>query len=274
MDVVDETAHVLARDERAALDARDRLTHVLLEVRERSSVVLMMVTSAFVGGWRDTGQLHKLDKLSGKYDRREKCGGIMALETMAIATNTSGSPARRRARAGLFSFPDPVNEVSARLLAGGVVLLCLAAIALDAPWLTATIAYGFLARVLSGPTLSPLGQLVTRVVTPRLRVAARPVPGPPKRFAQAIGAVFSVSAAVLALGLGLSTAADVLLGFLVLAATLESAFGLCLGCRAFAVLMRLGVIPAEVCERCNNIAAGPAQTRSGEPARIEINSAN
>src|SRR5580692_4629174 len=97
----------------------------------------------------------------------------------------------------VFSFPDPVNEVSARLVAGGVVLLSLAAIALDAPWLTAAIAYGFLARVLSGPTLSPLGQLVTRIITPRLPLAARLVPGPPKRFAQAIGAVFSVSAAVL-----------------------------------------------------------------------------
>jgi hypothetical protein len=174
-------------------------------------------------------------------------------------------------RAGLFSFPDPVNEVSARLVAGGVVLMSLAAIALDAPWLTAVIAYGFLARVLSGPTFSPFGQLVTRVITPRLPVAARPVPGPPKRFAQAIGAAFSVSAAVLALGLGLTTAADFLLGFLILAATLESVFGLCLGCKAFAVLMRLGAVPAEVCERCNNIAAGSAQARGDKPARIEIN---
>ena len=155
----------------------------------------------------------------------------------------------------LFSFPDPVNEVSARLVAGGVVLLSLIAILFDQPWLTAVIAYGFLARVLTGPTLSPLGQLVTRFVTPRLRIAPRPVPGPPKRFAQGIGVAFSVPAAVLALGFGLTTAAYVLLGLLVIAATLESVFGLCLGCRAFAVLMRLGVIPEEVCERCNNIWA-------------------
>jgi len=155
----------------------------------------------------------------------------------------------------LFSFPDPVNEVSARLVAGGVVLLSLIAILFDQPWLTAVIAYGFLARVLTGPTLSPLGQLVTRVVTPRLRIAPRPVPGPPKRFAQGIGVAFSVPAAVLALGFGLTTAAYVLLGLLVIAATLESVFGLCLGCRAFAMLMRLGVIPEEVCERCNNIWA-------------------
>ena len=63
--------------------------------------------------------------------------------------------------AELFSFPHPVNDVSARLVAGGVVLMSAAAIAFDQPWLLAVIAYGFVARVLTGPTLSPLGQLVT-----------------------------------------------------------------------------------------------------------------
>jgi hypothetical protein len=179
---------------------------------------------------------------------------------MATATNTSRSLAPHGRRVGVFSFPDPVNEVAARLVAAGVVLLSLATVALNAPWLTAAIAYGFLARVLSGPTLSPLGQLVTRVIAPRLRIAARPVPGPPKRFAQGIGAVFSVSAAVLALGLGQTTAAYVLLGCLIFAATLESVFGLCLGCKAFAALMRLGVVPAEVCERCSDISGGPPPT--------------
>jgi len=156
--------------------------------------------------------------------------------------------------ARLFSFPDPVNEVSARLVAGGVVLMSALTIALDQPWLTAVIAYGFVARVLTGPTLSPLGQLVTRVITPRVAFRERPVPGPPKRFAQGMGVAFSMTAAVLALGFGLHTVAYVVLGLLIVAATLESVFGLCLGCRIFALLMRAGVIPEEVCERCNNLA--------------------
>jgi hypothetical protein len=154
----------------------------------------------------------------------------------------------------LFSFPDPVNEVSARLVAGGVVILSALTVALDQPWLTVVIAYGFVARVLTGPTLSPLGQLVTKGITPRLPLRERPVPGPPKRFAQGMGAVFSLTAAVLALGLGLHTAAYVVLGMLISAATLESVFGLCLGCKIFALLMRTGVIPEDVCERCNNLA--------------------
>jgi Domain of unknown function (DUF4395) len=162
---------------------------------------------------------------------------------------------------GLLSFPNPVNEVAARVVAAGVVVLSVSAIALQQPWLTAVIAYGFIARVASGPTLSPLGQLATRVIAPRLPVAPRPVAGPPKRFAQGIGATLSVTAATLALGFGADTAAYALLGALVVAATLESVFGLCLGCRAFALLMRAGAIPPAVCEQCANIAGelqGPA----------------
>ena len=150
----------------------------------------------------------------------------------------------------LFSFPNPVNEVSARLVAAGVVVMSLVAIVFGQLWIAAVIAYGFLARALTGPTLSPLGQLVTRVITPRLGVEPRPVPGPPKRFAQGMGAVFSTTAAVLGLGFGLDAEAYAVLGLLVVAATLESVFAFCIGCRVFAVVMRVGVIPKSVCERC------------------------
>lgn len=155
----------------------------------------------------------------------------------------------------LFSFPDPVNEVSARLVAGGVVLMALATIAFDLRWFTLVLAYGFIARVLTGPKLSPLGLLITRVVTPRLGLEPRLVPGPPKRFAQGIGVAFSVTAAVLALGFEQWGAAQVVLGMLAGAAFLESAFGLCLGCKVFAVLTRVGVIPTSICERCNDFWA-------------------
>lgn len=155
-----------------------------------------------------------------------------------------------------FPFPDPVNEVSARLVAGGVVTMAAAAVLLDARWLTLVLAYGFVARVLAGPTFSPLGQLVTRVVTPRLGLAPRYVPGPPKRFAQGIGAAFTLTAAGLAYLGDAWGAAQVVLGLLLVAASLEAFVGLCLGCTAFALLMRVGVIPASVCERCNDLRLG------------------
>jgi hypothetical protein len=153
----------------------------------------------------------------------------------------------------LFSFPNPVNEVSARLVAGGVVVLAAAALAFQQPWLLAVLAYGFVARVLTGPTLSPLGLVVTRVVTPRLRLRPRYAPGPAKRFAQAIGAVFSVAAAVLALAFGLEVAAWVLIGVLGSFALLEAAAGLCVGCKVFALLMRVGIIPERMCVECRDV---------------------
>ena len=156
----------------------------------------------------------------------------------------------------IFEFPNPVNEVSARLVAAGVVVLALATILLDLPWLTVVLAYGFIARVLAGPRFSPLGLLVTKVLTPRLGFKEKLVAGPPKRFAQAVGVVFSVTAAVLAVGFGNTGAAYAVLGVLVFFALLESALGLCVGCKVFAVLMKLGIVPQEVCERCNNISLG------------------
>ncbi|MEA3020421.1 MAG: hypothetical protein QOI47_1945 [Actinomycetota bacterium] len=165
---------------------------------------------------------------------------------------TTTAPAPRTYR--FFGFPDPVNEVSARLVAAGVVTMAVAAVLLDWRWLTPVLAYGFVARVLTGPKASPLGQLVTRVVTPRLNAAPKYVPGPPKRFAQAVGVVFSITALVLTIA-GAWTAAQVVLLLLATAAFLEAAFALCLGCKAFALLMRAGVIPPEVCERCNDIWA-------------------
>jgi hypothetical protein len=163
----------------------------------------------------------------------------------------------------LFSFPNPVNEVSARLVAAGVVIMAVATLVFDQPWILIPLAYGFVARVLAGPTLSPLGQLVTRVITPRLPMAPKYVAGPPKRFAQGIGAAFTVSAAILHFGFGLTDAANVLVGVLIVAATLESAFGFCIGCQVFGVLMRTGVVPGDVCEACNDIwSRAPASSRS------------
>jgi hypothetical protein len=166
-------------------------------------------------------------------------------------TEAATSPSRVRS---LFTFPNPVNEVSARLVAGGVVIMAVLTIALDLKWATVVIAYGFVARVLTGPSLSPLGQLVTRVITPRTGLAERQVAGPPKRFAQGMGVAFSLTAVVLT-ALGYWGAAQGVLGLLAAAAFLESALGLCLGCKVFAVLMRVGMVPEEVCERCNNIWA-------------------
>lgn len=157
---------------------------------------------------------------------------------------------------GLISFPNPVNETSARLVAGSVAVLAVLTVAFQQGWLIPVLAYGFLARALTGPTLSPLGLLATRVVTPRLRVRHRYSPGPAKRFAQTIGAAFTATATLLYYAEGMHTAAFALIGVIAVFASLEAAFGLCVGCRAFYLGMRLGLVPPAVCEDCARVLAG------------------
>jgi hypothetical protein len=152
----------------------------------------------------------------------------------------------------LFSFPNPVNEKAARVVAGVVLVTVVAVLLTGAYWLLIPLAYGFWARVLTGPTLSPLGWVAQRVIAPRLG-PKRPVPGPPKRFAQAIGAVMSTVALVLAFSVSHSAADAVLIAFLP-AAGLESIFGYCLGCKLFGVLMRVGMLPESVCAECADIS--------------------
>jgi hypothetical protein len=154
----------------------------------------------------------------------------------------------------LFTFPNPVNEVAARTVAAGVVVLALVELVTGAHWLLIPLAYGFVARVLTGPKLSPWGFAVTRLVVPQLPFAAREVPGPPKRFAQGIGAVFSTGALVAWYVAGSAVASGLLVGMIVIAATLESVFGYCLGCKVFALLVRMGAIPESVCEDCADIS--------------------
>jgi hypothetical protein len=154
----------------------------------------------------------------------------------------------------LFGFPNPVNEVAARVVAGGVFILAVAAISFRQPWLLVPLAYGFWARVLTGPNLSPLGQLATRVIAPRLSASPRLVAGPPKRFAQAMGVVFSTTALILWFGAGEGAATWAVLGLLAAAALAESAFGFCIGCRIFGRLMKLGIVPADVCAACADIS--------------------
>jgi len=155
------------------------------------------------------------------------------------------------ATAKLLKFPNPVNEYAARSVAGMVVLLCVATLVFRTEWLLWPLALGFVARVASGPRFSPFGQLATRVIAPRIG-PAKLVPGPPKRFAQAIGATLSIGA-LLAFYLGAPTLSWVLVGLITVAASLESVFGICLGCIIFGRLQAIGVIPQSVCEACNDV---------------------
>lgn len=160
----------------------------------------------------------------------------------------------------VLGFPATINEKAARVVAAVVALTALIALLTGARWLLVPLAYGFWARVLTGPALSPLGRLASDAVAPRLG-APKTVPGPPKRFAQAIGAACTTVGAVAWLGFGAAGVADVLLAIMVVFATLESVFAVCVGCRIFGLLMRAGVIPEDVCAGCADIWSRPGMAR-------------
>ncbi|KGN40537.1 DUF4395 domain-containing protein [Knoellia aerolata] len=162
----------------------------------------------------------------------------------------------------VLTFPNPVNEKAARVVAGGVVVLGVVTLLTQQWWLAVVLAVGFALRVAAGPRFSPLGRLAVHAIAPRFG-APRLVPGPPKRFAQAVGLAVSGGAAVAALGFGATGVASVLVGVLVVFATLESALGFCAGCWAFGHLMRLGVIPEETCAACNDLTL---RQRDPQPA--------
>jgi len=153
----------------------------------------------------------------------------------------------------LLGFPQTVDENAARIVAGGVALTALAASMSLLPYLTWLLALGFVLRVVSGPRLSPLGRLAVAVV-PRI---ARPklVSGSPKRFAQGLGAVLTLTAATLG-QVGYFSAEATLLLLLAGLASLECLFGFCLGCTIFARLQALGWIRRDACTTCSVSSEG------------------
>ena len=116
-------------------------------------------------------------------------------------------------------------DMTRTFVAGGVALITATALLTGWLWLSALLAVGFALRVAAGPRYSPLGQLATKVVAPRLG-RPRLVAGQPKRFAQTVGLVFTVAATgFLVAGLPVVTVG--LLAVLLVFALLESVVGFC-----------------------------------------------
>jgi Domain of unknown function (DUF4395) len=151
-------------------------------------------------------------------------------------------------------FPRVVDDVTVRLIATVVLVLALTALALHQWWIYAVLALDFTLRTAFGPNASPIAQGVQRFVRPRVMAPARPTAGPPKRFAAGIGASLTAAAAVLWV-VGVASPVVVAIGVIMIVfPALESLLGLCVGCRVFAVLMKLGLVPEEICLECADIS--------------------
>ena len=149
--------------------------------------------------------------------------------------------------------PTLIDERVPRIVAA--VTLGIAAMVLMTDWwaLLLALAADFGVRARGRPNWSPLARLARAKVVPLLRGPRRPVAAKPKQFAAGIGAVISTAAAVAALGFGGVRLAAVLIIILMAAAFLEAAFGLCIGCRLYAVLAHAGVVAD--CPECDDISA-------------------
>ncbi|EMN12754.1 DUF4395 domain-containing protein [Leptospira borgpetersenii] len=155
-------------------------------------------------------------------------------------------------------FPDSVNEYAARSVAGLVFLLTIATLLTQSIWLNLALLYGFTARVLYGPKFSIFARLAIHGIVPLLNLGNKTVAGPPKRFAQGVGFLFSLTSLILLIQ-GQILAFQITLGILIFFTALESFVGFCAGCFVFGYLMQWGIIPQEVCERCNRLTFTPKE---------------
>jgi hypothetical protein len=157
-------------------------------------------------------------------------------------------------------FPRVVDDVTIRLIAGVVMVLALVALNLQQWWIYAVLAVDFTLRTVLGPKASPLAIAVRRFIRPAVRQPRKPTAGPPKRFAAGVGAVLTSVAAVLWI-LGVAPLIVVAIGLvMVLFPALESIAGICVGCKVFGVLMKLGVVPKEICLECADISLRTSKT--------------
>jgi hypothetical protein len=144
--------------------------------------------------------------------------------------------------------PDRVDVRGPRFAAWvTTAVLLLTLIASAASPLAAALILGaqaviFAVGAIGGPRRHPYGRVFARVVAPRLGPVTEREPVAPLKFAQLVGLLFAVIGvvgfAVGAFVLGLMATAAALV-----AALLNAAFGICLGCQLYPLVARFRPMP-------------------------------
>ena len=89
-----------------------------------------------------------------------------------------------------------------------------------------------------GPRHHPYGLIFQRLVLPRLGPVTEKEPVPPLKFAQLVGFVFAVIG-VFGFAAGIQLLGLIATGFALVAAFLNAAFGICLGCQIYPLVARV-----------------------------------
>ncbi|MEQ4208161.1 DUF4395 domain-containing protein [Actinopolymorpha sp. B17G11] len=144
-----------------------------------------------------------------------------------MSTSTTSTPH------GSTGQPAAVLDPRGLRFAAAVTAVVLAIVLVtDSSWLLALQAVVFAVGVAFGLRRSPYGLIFARLVRPRLGPPAELEAEAPPRFAQGVGLAFAVLGIVGYLS-GATTLGAVATGLALIAAFLNAAFGLCLGCEAY-----------------------------------------
>lgn len=140
--------------------------------------------------------------------------------------------------------PDTVDVRGPRFSAWvttAVLVITLAVSAASAP--AAAVVLGvqavvFAVGAVGGPRKHPYGRVFARVVAPRLGPVAEREPVAPLKFAQLVGLIFAL-AGVAAFAAGAFLVGVIATAAALVAAFLNAAFGICLGCQLYPLVARL-----------------------------------
>ena len=124
-----------------------------------------------------------------------------------------------------------------------IALLVSAVSPLAAAAILAVQAVIFAVGAVGGPRRHPYGKLFAALVAPRLGPVKEREPVPPLKFAQLVGLIFAV-AAVAGFAAGVPLAGVIATAFALVAAFLNAAFGICLGCQLYPLVARFRHVPA------------------------------
>jgi hypothetical protein len=101
----------------------------------------------------------------------------------------------------------------------------------------------FAIGAIGGPRKHPYGLIFAKLVAPRLAPVSEREPAPPLKFAQLVGFVFAVVGTV-GFATGLAVLGLVATGFALVAAFLNAAFAICLGCQLYPLVARFRRTPS------------------------------
>jgi hypothetical protein len=134
--------------------------------------------------------------------------------------------------------PPQVDPRGLRFAAGVTAVLLALTLILGNPWILAVQTLVFAIGTAFGVQASPYGQVFKRVIRPRLGPPKELEDAAPPRFAQLVGLIFAIAGLIGYLS-GAIVLGVVATGFALVAAFVNAAVGLCLGCEAFLLIQRI-----------------------------------